>query len=216
MKTLIEHLNKISVKKIVGLKFEKEVNKKYSAYPQKDIWCKVFDEVLKNKTVFLTTLENHKCGSGSVYSGLGRSRPLKEVLPELIKKLKLKNEEVLLNINSQIPKMPDFKAAIIGEISKIDDPDILLVLCNLKQADRIAKAYAFEHGELIKGIAGANSCAIIPFCYTEKKAFFNIPEKSGLCVGVEDDELMLAIPKNKIQQLVNGFTEKEKLEVEKI
>jgi len=216
MKLIIDCLDKIGITKITGLKFEQEINEKFKKYPQKDLWCKIFDEALKNKTAFLTTLENHKCGSGSVYSGLGRSRPFKEVLPELVKKMKVKNEEVLLNIGKQIPKMPDFKAAIIGEISQVNDPDMILILCNLKQADRIAKAYAFENGDLIQGIAGTNSCAIIPLCYTSNKAIFNIPEKSGMCVGVEDDELMFAIPKNKIQQLINGFAGKEKLEAEVI
>lgn len=212
MKSLINFLNKIGIKRIAGLKFEKEIKEEYTKYPQKDLWCKILDESLKNKTAFLTTLENHKCGSGSVYSGLGRSRPFKEVLPELVKKLKLKNEETLLNIGKQISKMPDFKAVIIGEVSQVNDPDMIIILCNLKQADIISKAYAFESGELTHGIAGANSCAIIPFCYVSGAAFFNVPEKSGLCIGVEDDELMLAIPKNKIQQLIDGFVGKEKLE----
>ena len=107
--------------------------------------------------------------------------------------------------------MPDFKAAVIGDISKVDEPDVLLIVCGLRHADAISRAYAFSDGELVEGLAGADTCSIVPLCYTRQKAFFVIPEKSGSCVGAAADEVMVAVPKAKFRQLTQGFLGKEAL-----
>jgi len=187
--------------------------------------CTQVSEVVKKKNVFYTTRENHQCYEGLIATGVCElsKKEYKETITELLKTYPYhKDVDTAMNfydrcIESIKPPKVENKCLVVGPLSKIDDPALVLLFCTPKQADILIRVQAYLGG-LFKGFGGSGGCIFtIRYAYSNREPTFTTSDLSWrMFVGLNENEMTVTYPYERLVEIaphikstaeyVNNFT----------
>lgn len=174
-------------------------------YQGKGIYCGMWSEVSKYDAPFYTVPDDHICGGGTSYTGMGQ----KELSPKMMEvgwsmlvgegKIYYSRESVTAcqdSVPHSFKKEKRFAATVMGRLEEVEQPDVVLFFCNAQQMEWLAHAYGFESGELMTGLAGLSVCAfVVPHPYLAGKPIFSVGDLSGRELArVDSGQLFAAFP----------------------
>ncbi|NTV26697.1 MAG: DUF169 domain-containing protein, partial [Chlorobiaceae bacterium] len=105
----------------------------------------------------------------------------------------------------------EFATQIVGPLSKMVGeallPDVVLIICKPFQGQHIMRAYGFDNGEHIHGIAGGSTCEMVSsYVVKTGKPTFTLGDTGGNAgLSFEPDDLLLAFPYVKLETAVRNL-----------
>ena len=169
--------------------------------------CAQIGEVIKNGATFYTTRENHQCYEGLIATGVcevSRDEYRKAVESFIDDFPYHKDVDTAMNfyeICINEIKLPPVENAclVVGPLSKVDDPDLVLIFCNPKQADILIRIQAYL-GDLFKGYGGSGGCIFtIRQAFKTREPSFSTSDLSWrMFVGLTENELTVTYPYEKL------------------
>jgi uncharacterized protein (DUF169 family) len=180
----------------------------------KSFLCAMWGDCLRGAGPFYTTREHQLCGGGAIAAGFGSLLPLEVAEKFMIGDGKLfgKMEALRCSMESTMPfKDGEFAAQIVGPLATMNDdalrPDVVLIVCKPFQGQHIMRAYGFDTGELIHGIAGGSTCEMVSsYVVKTGKPTFTLGDTGGNAgLSLESDELLLAFPYDKLEATVGNL-----------
>jgi uncharacterized protein (DUF169 family) len=193
---------------LVALKFCKtlaDVPEGVARYNGKGIYCGMWKEVSNYPVPFYTVPDDHICAGGTSYTGMGQ----KELSPKmqdigwsmLVGEGKIYySRESVTKCQASVPhhfnKEKYFEATVMGRLEHVQQPDVVLIFCTPQQLEWLCHAYSFESGELVQGLAGLSSCAlVVPHPYLAQKPIFTCGDLSGRELSrMTNTEMCIAFP----------------------
>lgn len=206
-KTLKEDLG--IEKELIALKPLKEIPSDISHYEGVATpgLCTQIGEVLKDKKVFYTTRENQGCYEGLIATGVCEvsREEYRETLKEILEAYPYHKdidtamsfyEECIKSI--KLPKVEN-KCLVVGPLSKVEDPDLILIFCTPKQADILIRVQAYV-GDLFKGFGGSGGCIFtIRYAFSNREPTFTTSDLSWrMFVGLNENEMTITYPYEKL------------------
>ena len=187
--------------------------------------CTQVGEVIKEKTVFYTTRENHGCYEGLIATGVCElsKKEYKETITELLKTYPYhKDVDTAMSFYDQCiesikPPKVENKCLVVGPLSKIEDPDLVLIFCTPKQADILIRVQGYV-GDLFKGFGGSGGCIFtIRYAFSNREPTFTTSDLSWrMFVGLNENEMTVTYPYERLVEIashikstadyVNNFT----------
>jgi uncharacterized protein (DUF169 family) len=213
----IQELLKLD-KPLVAVKAWEDIPKDIPAYEDKAFpgTCTQIGEVIETGKTFYIQTNNVYCTGGVLATGV--LKPLSEKAQRNVVELHLSmtkdyadidtamkiRKEVLKDI--PVPKKRN-KAAQIGLLKDIKDPDIVLLFCNSRQADILSRAYTYRAGEPIKGFGSIGGCNVtIQYPFTVNKPTFTYSDVAWRkFTKMSDDELTMSFPYDCLVQAVEDL-----------
>ena len=210
--------NPIAVKFVRSLSDLPEGVKKFGAASgesgPKSFLCAMWGDCLRGAGSFYTTKEHQLCGGGAIAAGFGSLLPLKVAEKFMIGDGKLFGSMNALrsSLASTLPFVDgEFEAQIVGPLAAMNDdtlrPDVVLIVCKPFQGQHIMRAYGFDTGELVHGIAGGSTCEMVSsFVVSTGKPTFTLGDTGGNAgLSLAPDELLLAFPYDKLGIAVDNL-----------
>ena len=210
--------NPIAIKFVTSLSDLPEGVKKFGASSgertPKSFLCAMWGDCLRGAGPFYTTREHQVCGGGAIAAGFGSLLPLEAAEKFMIGDGKLFGtmEALRCSLASTMPfEDGEFKAQIVGPLSAMNDdalrPDVVLIVCKPFQGQHILKAYGFDSGELVHGIAGSSTCEMVSsYVMKTGKPTFTLGDTGGNAgLSLAPDDLLLAFPYDKLQTAVDNL-----------
>lgn len=208
-----------TVKEDLGLKKELVALKPLKVFP-KDIphyegvatpgLCAQIGEVLKEGKVFYTTRENHQCYEGLIATGsceVSREEYQKAIESFIENFPYHKDVPTAMSfyetcIKEIKPPKVEYKCLLVGPLSKIDDPDLVLIFCNPKQADILVRIQAYL-GYLFKGFGGSGGCIFnIRYAFTNREPSFSTSDLSWrMFIGLTENEMTVTYPYERLVEI---------------
>ena len=198
---------------IVAMKFADKAPEGVSVEDGLNFWCHICGDIFEGaeKPVFFTA-QNSICG-GSSALGLGmRSLNRDDVLAV---RDAITGEGGYFAANDLFTKprtlFPKFARVygglIIGSLTQVKMPDMILMAVNAKQMCMLSTAYSFETGEIITGNAGGGTClatVVIPFL--ENRPVFSCGDHGGrMHMRLRDEESLICFPYSLVPGTVNNL-----------
>lgn len=180
----------------------------------KSFLCAMWGDCLRGAGPFYTTREHQLCGGGSIAAGFGSLLPLEVAEKFMIGDGKLfgNMEALRCSLSATMPfEDGEYEAQIVGPLSAMDDdglrPDVVLIVCKPFQGQHILRAYGFDSGELVHGIAGGSTCEMVSsYVVKTGKPTFTLGDTGGNAgLALEPDELLLAFPYDKLGTVVRNL-----------
>ena len=211
--------NPVAVKFVTSLSDLPEGVKKFGASSEttgpKSFLCAMWGDCLRGAGPFYTTKEHQLCGGGAISAGFGSLLPLEVAEKFMIGDGKLFGSMQALRC-SLAATMPfedgEFEAQIVGPLAAMNDetlrPDVVLIVCKPFQGQHILRAYGFDSGELVHGIAGGSTCEMVSSHVVRTgKPTFTLGDTGGNAgLSLEPDELLLAFPYDKLGTAVGNLS----------
>ncbi len=181
----------------------------------KSFLCAMWGDCLRGAGPFYTVREQQLCGGGAIAAGFGSLLPLETAEKFMIGDGKLfGNMEALRR--SLAATMPfgdgEYAAQIIGPLAKMDGqegllPDVVLIVCRPFQGQHILRAYGFDTGELVHGIAGGSTCEMVTsHVFRSGKPTFTLGDTGGNAgLALAPDEILLAFPYDRLEATVRNL-----------
>lgn len=172
-------------------------------------FCVQINEILNNGSVFYSTREHHGCYEALIATGacaLDRDDYRKAVEGFIDICPYHKDMPTAMDFYEtcirEIPVPPvDHACLVAGPLSKIDDPDLVLLFCNPRQADILVRSQSYQ-GRLVKGFGGNGGCIFnIRQAFVTREMTFStsdFPWRSF--VGLDDSELTVTFPYEKLRE----------------
>ena len=206
-KTLKEDLG--IQKDIIALKALKEIPGDIPHYEGTAIpgLCAQIGEVLQDGSMFYTTRENHQCYEGLIATGVCElsRKDFREAVESIIDDMPLHRDidtamayyETCIN-TIKVPEKKNTCLAV-GPLSRVEDPDLVLIFCTPRQADIFMRIHAYN-GELVPGYGGSGGCIvnIRQAYYTGQPSFSTSDLSWRLFVGLTENELTVTYPYEKL------------------
>ena len=165
--------------------------------------CAQIGEVLKQGSLFYTTRENHQCYEGLIATGVcevSREEYRKAVEGFIEDFPYHKDVDTAMSfyetcINEIKPPRVENACLVVGPLSTVDDPDLVLIFCNPKQADILIRIQAYL-GDLFKGYGGSGGCIFtIRHAFKTREPSFSTSDLSWrMFVGLNENELTVTYP----------------------
>lgn len=181
----------------------------------KSFLCAMWGDCFSGAGPFYTTREHQLCGGGAIAAGFGTLLPIEVAEKFMIGDGKLFGTMDALRC-SMASTMPfeegEFEAQIVGPLSAMNDdilrPDVVLIICNPFQGQHILRAYGFDSGELVHGIAGSSTCEMVSsYVVKTGKPTFTLGDTGGNAgLSLKPDELLLAFPYDKLETTVGNLS----------
>lgn len=173
--------------------------------------CTQINEVIETGDVFYVTKENHICFEGLIATGVCDvdRQEYREAVESFIDTCPYHRDvdtamEFYQKCIEAIP-LPEVinKCLLVGPLSKITDPDLVLIFCNPKQADILNRCQAYQ-GNLVTGYGGNGGCIFnIRYSYVTRKPSFSTSDFPWRTfVGLSDDELTVTYPYENLADAV--------------
>ena len=210
--------NPIAVKFVASLSDLPEGIKKFGASSgersPKSFLCAMWGDCLRGAGPFYTTREHQICGGGAIAAGFGSLLPLEAAEKFMIGDGKLFGtmEALRCSLASTMPfEDGEFEAQIVGPLSAMNDdalrPDVVLIVCKPFQGQHILRAYGFDSGELVHGIAGGSTCEMVSsYVMKTGKPTFTLGDTGGNAgLSLAPDDLLLAFPYDKLKTAVGNL-----------
>jgi uncharacterized protein (DUF169 family) len=165
--------------------------------------CVQIGEVVREGRTFYTTRENHQCFEGLIATGvceLSRDEFRKAVEEFIDTFPAYKDVDTAMAFYEKcvtampVPKVEN-KCLLVGPLSTVDDPDLVLVFCTPKQADILVRIYSYL-GNLFEGFGGSGGCLFnIRHAYYKRVPTFSTSDLSWrMFTGLEEHELTVTVP----------------------
>ena len=201
----------IAVKFIASLDDLPEGVKKFGASSGKAVpksfLCAMWGDCLRGAGPFYTTREQQTCGGGALSAGFGSLMPIEAAEKFMIGDGKLFGNMDALRcaLSSTMPfEDGEFEAQIVGPLAAMNEdtlrPDVVLIVCKPHQGQHILRAYGFDSGELVHGIAGGSTCEMVSgYVLKTGKPTFTLGDTGGNAgLGLAPDEMLLAFPYGRL------------------
>ena len=200
------------VKDLIALKPLKEIPSNISQYEGVATpgLCSQVGEVLKNGTTFYTTRENHQCYEGLIATGVCEvsRKEYREAVEGFIDDFPYhKDVDTAMSfyetcINEIQPPVVENACLVVGPLSKVEDPDLVLIFCNPKQADILIRIQAYL-GDLFKGYGGSGGCIFtVRQAFKTREPSFSTSDLSWrMFVGLNENELTVTYPYEKLVEI---------------
>ena len=211
--------NPIAVKFVTSLSDLPEGVKKFGASSEasdpKSFLCAMWGDCLRGAGPFYTTKEHQLCGGGAIAAGFGSLLPLEVAEKFMIGDGKLfgSMQALRCSLASTMPfEDGEFEAQIVGPLAAMNDetlrPDVVLIVCKPFQGQHILRAYGFDSGELVHGIAGGSTCEMVSsYVVRTGKPTFTLGDTGGNAgLSLEPDEVLLAFPYDKLGIAVGNLS----------
>lgn len=200
-------------KEILAVKVVKEAPKEIPPYEGQAIpgMCALVGEILKDGTVWYIVKENFGCFEALTATGTCENLSW----PEYIKFMQEENEqypmhkdgetvrEYYTRINAffRYPKV-DGSGIIVGPLSKVEDPDLVLLFITPHQADILNRIRGY-FGEFTKGFGGLGGCIFtLRYTYVTGEPSFSMSDTAWrMFSGLDYDELTYTFPYNELQKI---------------
>ena len=173
--------------------------------------CAQVGEVLKNGTAFYTTREHHQCYEGLIATGVcAVSREeYREAVESFIDDFPYHKDVATAMsfyetcIETIKPPKVENACLVVGPLSKVDDPDLVLIFCNPKQADILIRIQAYL-GDLFKGYGGSGGCIFtVRQAFVTREPSFSTSDLSWrMFVGLTENELTVTYPYEKLLEVI--------------
>ncbi len=100
------------------------------------------------------------------------------------------------------PPTVDNACLVVGPLSKVDDPDLVLIFCTPKQADILIRIQAYL-GDLFKGYGGSGGCIFtVRQAFKTREPSFTTSDLSWrMFVGLNENELTVTYPYEKLLEV---------------
>jgi uncharacterized protein (DUF169 family)/NAD-dependent dihydropyrimidine dehydrogenase PreA subunit len=205
----------LSLKKnIVAIKYADSVPVGITEEKGLSFWCHACGEVFAGEAdPLFFTAKNSTC-AGASNLGLGTRETGKEEYNLMIKSMILgdggyyASKELLTIGRKMFPKFNKVYAGmVIGSLSKVEMPDVVLIPVNGKQMCMLSTAYSFDTGEIIDGKAGGGTClGTIPISFLENRPVFSCGDYGGrLHMRLGDEEIIAAFPFKLLSGVVRNL-----------
>ena len=211
--------NPIAVKFVTSLSDLPEGVTKFGASSEasgpKSFLCAMWGDCLRGAGPFYTTKEHQLCGGGAIAAGFGSLLPLEVAEKFMIGDGKLfgSMQALRCSLASTMPfEDGEFEAQIVGPLAAMNDetlrPDVVLIVCKPFQGQHILRAYGFDSGELVHGIAGGSTCEMVSsYVVRTGKPTFTLGDTGGNAgLSLEPDEVLLAFPYDKLGIAVGNLS----------
>ncbi|MEI8032667.1 MAG: DUF169 domain-containing protein [Chlorobiaceae bacterium] len=181
----------------------------------KSFLCAMWGDAFRGAGPFYTTKKHQLCGGGAIAAGFGGLLPIEAAEKFMIGdgKLFASMDALRCSMASTMPfEDGEFEAQIIGPLASMNDdalrPDLVLIVCKPFQGQHIMRAYGFDTGELIHGIAGGSTCEMVSsYVLKTGKPTFTLGDTGGNAgLSFESDDLLLAFPYDKLQKAVGNLS----------
>lgn len=178
-----------------------------------NFWCHICGDIFEGngKPVFFTA-ENSVCG-GSAALGLGARSVNRDDVIAMIGIMTgdggyHTTNDLFTKSRPLYPTFPKiYGGLVLGSLSEVSIPDMVLIPLNGKQMSMIATAYAFETGESIPGDAGGGTCletVVIPFL--QNRPVFTCGDHGGrMHMRLNDEEILVCIPYKLLPGVVKNL-----------
>ena len=172
--------------------------------------CAQVGEVLKSGATFYTTRENHQCYEGLIATGVcevSREEYRKAVEGFIDDFPYHKDVDTAMSFYETCIndiKLPPVEntCLVVGPLSKVNDPDLVLIFCNPKQADILIRIQAYL-GDLFKGHGGSGGCIFtVRQAFQTREPSFTTSDLSWrMFVGLNENELTVTYPYEKLLEV---------------
>ena len=202
------------VKELVALKPLKDIP---STIPQYDGvatpgLCAQVGEVVRDGTVFYTARENHQCYEGLIATGVCEvsREEYRKAVESFIEDFPYHKDVATAMhfyetcISTIKPPRVENACLVVGPLSKVDDPDLVLIFCTPKQADILIRIQAYL-GDLFKGYGGSGGCIFtIRQAFKTREPSFTTSDLSWrMFVGLNENELTVTYPYEKLLEVAS-------------
>ena len=187
--------------------------------------CAFVGEILKDGSVWYATKENLGCFEALTGTGTCENMPRDKYMEFMIEQNQSypmhKNADVLVEYYDKVddffkhPKV-DGTGIVVGPLSRVDDPDLVLLFVTPHQADILTRARAYL-GDFTRGFAGMGGCIFtIRYTFDSGDPSFSTSDTAWrMFAGLDEDELTYTFPYPKLLEIadrikptaeyVNGF-----------
>lgn len=172
--------------------------------------CAQVGEVLKNGTTFYTTRDNHQCYEGLIATGVCEvsRKEYREAVESFIDEFPYhKDVETAMSFYetciNEIGLPPvENSCLVVGPLSQVDDPELVLIFCTPKQADILIRIQAYL-GDLFKGYGGSGGCIFtVRQAFKTREPSFSTSDLSWrMFVGLNENELTVTYPYEKLVEI---------------
>ncbi len=172
--------------------------------------CAQVGEVLKNGTTFYTTRDNHQCYEGLIATGVCEvsREEYREAVESFIDEFPYhKDVETAMSFYetciNEIGLPPvENSCLVVGPLSQVDDPELVLIFCTPKQADILIRIQAYL-GDLFKGYGGSGGCIFtVRQAFKTREPSFSTSDLSWrMFVGLNENELTVTYPYEKLVEI---------------
>ncbi|HWR01457.1 MAG TPA: DUF169 domain-containing protein [Chlorobaculum sp.] len=210
--------NPIAVKFVASLNDLPEGVKQFGAssgeHAPKSFLCAMWGDCFRGAGPFYTIKAHQLCGGGAISAGFGTLMPLEFAEKFMIGdgKLFASMEALRCSMEATMPfEDGEFAAQIIGPLAAMNDddlrPDVVLIVCKPIQGQHILRAYGFESGEMVHGIAGGSTCEMVSsYVLKTGKPTFTLGDTGGNAgLSLEPDEILVAFPYDKLGTTVDNL-----------
>jgi len=170
--------------------------------------CAQINEILAHGTVFYSTRENHACFEGLIATGVcGVDREeYRSAVEGFIGTCPYHSDmqtamEYYEACLRDIPVPPvQYACLVSGPLSKIADPDLVVIFCTPAQADILMRSQAYQ-GTRVQGFGGNGGCIFnIRQAFVSREMTFSTSDFPWRTfAGLADSELTVTIPYEKLQ-----------------
>jgi uncharacterized protein (DUF169 family) len=170
--------------------------------------CAQINEILTQGSVFYSTKKNHVCFEGLIATGVCDvdREEYREAVAEFIDLCPYhKDMQTAMDFYEtcirEIPVPPMKHVCLLsGPLSKIEDPDLVVIFCTPRQADILVRSQSYQ-GTLVRGFGGNGGCIFnIRHAFITREMTFSTSDFPWRTfVGLDDCELTVTFPYEKLQ-----------------
>ena len=170
------------------------------------LFCELLWKALKEEDMVYATKDNRMCGA--VQLGFMSFKDLDQEVavamkrhPELYKTV----DALRKAISSTVKIPPGKKVVAVAPMNRAPfNPDLIMIVCNPKQATILTRAASHSNGVPIQGIAGQGTCSVaIANPYLTGEVTFTVADV-GARAKLGDDEVIVTIPKRRLEDTVEN------------
>ena len=196
-------------KDVVALKPLKEIPKNIEAYDgcAAPGLCTQIGEILNDGSVFYVQREHNGCYEGLIATGVCTA-DREEYLSEVESFMEMSPYHIDLDTamryyDNHVKQIPppeaDNACLLVGPLSKIDDPDLLLIFCTPVQAEVLIRAQSYL-GSMVHGFGGNGGCVFnIRYSFVTRKPSFSTSDVAWrVFTGMNGNELTVTYPYEKL------------------
>ena len=169
--------------------------------------CVQMNEILENGSVFYSTKENHACFEGLIGTGvceIDREEYRNAVQGFIDMCPYHKDMNTAMDFyETCVREIPlptvEYSCLVSGPLSKVADPNLVIMFCNPKQADILVRSQSYQ-GTLVKGFGGNGGCLFnIRHAFVSRQMTFSTSDFPWRTfVGLDDSELTVTFPYEKL------------------
>ena len=214
-------------KEIIAVKVMKQVPSKIPHYEGQASpgMCTLVGEILKGGSAYYITKENLGCPMALTATGTCENEPRDKFLEFMIEQNRdypmHKDQDTLVSYYDKVdeffiyPKV-DGTGMVVGPLSKVDEPDLVLLFVTPHQGDILTRARAYL-GDFTRGFGGMGGCIFtIRYSFMTGDPSFSTSDTAWrMFAGLDEDELTYTFPYPKLLEIadyikltadyVNGF-----------